>query len=67
MADNAALNREMPGGSVAALTDPVAHARDDALIERWGMEIMAAWGRACRSIRDQGVHVPAGCPNAEAR
>lgn len=52
----------MPGGSVEALTDPVAHARDDAAIEAWGMSMMAAWGRMCRTLRDQGVSVLAGCP-----
>ncbi len=52
----------MPGGSVEALTDPTAHARDDAAIERWGMEAMSAWGRVCRTLRDQGVALPLGCP-----
>lgn len=63
VADASVLSRPMPGGSIEALTDPVAHARDDAKIERWGMEMAAAWGRVCRAIRDQGVEVSAGCPN----
>lgn len=60
-ADVAELNKPMPGGSVAALTDPVAHARDDLAVERWGMSMSAAWGRVCRALRDQGVNVAVGC------
>lgn len=52
----------MPAGRAEDIGDQVAHDRVDAMIEKWGMEMMAAWGRVCRTSLEQGAHVPFGCP-----